>query len=105
MEIGENGDKSVIHSVASVPVLFSSREEESSQDNVGGHEKRKNRRVSFAASSQFLEPINPFDVLGKVEKSLLSLIFVNREQIRFYTTPHVFEVCFVVNNHLEFGNS
>jgi hypothetical protein len=71
MEIGENGEKSSqIHAVASVPV-FSSRPDEG-QDEIGGHEDRKkNRRVSFAASSQFLEPINPFDVLGKAENRSL----------------------------------
>ena len=75
MEIGENGEKSaeksVIHSVASVPTFGYEKE---SLDGAGGYEfKKKGRRVSFAASSQFLEPINPFDVLGKDRKKKSSL--------------------------------
>lgn len=74
MEIGENGEKSageksVIHSVASVPVMSLGAEEGHDEGREGSSRKTsKNRRVSFAASSQFLEPINPFDILGKFKR-------------------------------------
>lgn len=94
MEIGENGEKSaeksVIHSIASVPTF---RSENESLDGAGGYEyKKKSRRVSFAASSQFLEPINPFDVLGKAEKkikSLLLLLMIDFEQGKIKIVQHL----------------
>jgi hypothetical protein len=67
MEIGENGEKAagIITTVASVPVFSTSGAEGVQEGNEGNSRKiSKNRRVSFAASSQFLEPINPFEVLG-----------------------------------------
>lgn len=68
MEIGDHGEKSAaIHSVASVPVMPSGAEGGHEEGREGGSRKTsKNRRVSFAASSQFLEPINPFDILSKL---------------------------------------
>lgn len=74
MEIGENGDKSkVIHSVASVPVMSTGAEGGQEEEKEGDDgNTQKNRRVSFAASSQFLEPINPFAILGKFKTMLFT---------------------------------
>lgn len=72
MEIGENVEsKSIIHPVQSVPILSSSADSSQSDgDKEKGKRKlSKNRRVSFASSqqlAQYLEPINPFDSLGKL---------------------------------------
>lgn len=68
MEIGENVENKSIHSVQSVPT-FSSGEAESSQKEEPVRKTSKNRRVSFASSTQlaqYLEPINPFDSLGEM---------------------------------------
>jgi hypothetical protein len=69
MENGEKRNSGVIHSVASVPVMSGGDQQE--RRDKEERKTAKNRRVSFAASSQFLEPINPFAVLGKKFKRLL----------------------------------
>lgn len=71
MEIGENVENKSIHSVQSVPVFSSAAESSSQQDENEGRSRKesKNRRVSFASSmqlTQYLEPINPFESLGKL---------------------------------------
>lgn len=83
MEIGDNGEKSSqIHQVASVPVLFGSKSEKSQGESEGQEDGKKNRRVSFAASSQFLEPINPFDILGEKERKKFVFVVVDFERER-----------------------
>lgn len=72
MEIGENVENKSIHAVQSVPILSSAEDNNSSQgDGKEGANRKpsKDRRVSFASSTQltqYLEPINPFDSLGKL---------------------------------------
>ena len=72
MEIGEDGEKSnIIHSVQSLPSV------QSAEEDGGSRKSPKNRRVSFASSTQlaqYLEPINPFDTLGEL------LNFANKQQ-------------------------
>jgi hypothetical protein len=66
MEIGENAEKSISH-CTSVPV-FPSDEDHNRDDENGSKRSAKNRRVSFASSTQlaqYLEPINPFLKLSK----------------------------------------
>lgn len=71
--VGENG--AIIHSVSSVPVMSSGAEGGHEEEREDGSTKTsKNRRVSFAASSQFLEPINPFDILGEAQKSVIVVV-------------------------------
>lgn len=65
MEIGENAEKSISH-CTSVPVFPS--DEDHRDDESESKRTAKNRRVSFASSTQlaqYLEPINPFLRLSK----------------------------------------
>lgn len=80
MEIGENVEDqnqkkpatTALHSTQSQPILFGKLDCESSQTSEKDANVRKtskNRRVSFASSSQltqYLEPINPFESLGMI---------------------------------------
>lgn len=64
MEIGENENQNPsiekLHETQSVPIFSSS-----DQDGQEGSIRKKSRRVSFASSTQYLEPLNPFATLGK----------------------------------------
>lgn len=71
MEIGENVENKSIHAVQSVPIFSSAAAESSQRDEKEDRSTKesKNRRVSFASSTQltqYLEPINPFESLGKL---------------------------------------
>lgn len=80
MEISENVSTSTLHTTQSQPIILGDREEEVDDNNDGAKAKKKsgrkatNRRVSFASSSQYLEPLDPFQSFGKHYTFLLSLI-------------------------------
>jgi len=75
MEISENGENinnkknsAVLHATQSQPVLFDEKIRTQDNDNKSIQKSSKNRRVSFASSSQltqYLEPLNPFQSFGK----------------------------------------
>lgn len=78
MEIGENVENKSIHAVQSVPILSSEEDISSQGDGKEGANRKlsKDRRVSFASSTQltqYLEPINPFDSLGKLHPARLPM--------------------------------
>lgn len=65
-----NVENKSIHAVQSVPVFSSAAGESSQREGSEGSSRKapKSRRVSFASSkelTQYLEPINPFETLGK----------------------------------------
>lgn len=93
MEIGENDENiktkkittgvsspsvSSLHATQSQPIIFGAIEDDDdnqegaqskTKENQEGRKRSGNRRVSFAASSQltqYLEPINPFESFGEL---------------------------------------
>lgn len=88
MEIGENVDgqtnpaaasaanissssTSSLHATQSQPILLDCESNQAPEKDAGVRKTSKNRRVSFASSSQlaqYLEPINPFESFGKASE-------------------------------------
>lgn len=75
MEISENVENikhqrnsSVLHSTQSQPILLDDENRAQENKDKSSSKGSKNRRVSFASSSQltqYLEPLNPFESFGK----------------------------------------
>lgn len=91
MEIGENVEnksQTQFHSVQSVPIFSSTSAEGNQNERRAGCDSKtsKNRRVSFASQTQltqFLEPTDPFDTLGKFVLHLLTQVLLKEHHHNF----------------------